>query len=178
MMQTIDQIVERLEGSDPAEQIGAMADATAALERVAKAAVATLDRGPHRFLIAERLHSLGSILAPYLEELLQKTANEEARILSAVVLLQLGSLVGVPVLLKAVERNEEYAALGAAHLARARVHSALPVIIARLRATPLENVDLSVSLLLALKELGAAIPLDLAEELKREGVPWQIRTLL
>lgn len=155
-----------------------MTEAAAAFDRVAKAAVAALERGPNRFLIAERLHSLGSVLIPHLEDLSRKATNQEARVLGAMVLLQLGSAIAVPILLEAVEHDAEYAALSAAHLARAKVQSAPPVIIKRLRATPHEDVDLSVSLLLALQQLNVPVPPDLADELKREGVPWQIRTLL
>jgi hypothetical protein len=175
MKQSFDRIIERLGSNDPAEQGTAMTDARTAFDAVADAAVSALERGPNRFIIAERLHPLGSILVPRLEKVVQQANAEEARILASLVLLQLGSKLGVPVLLQAVEHNWSYAGLSAAHLARAKVIDAAPIIISRLWATPLEEVDLCVRLIDALKGLGVALPPDLDSKLRQEGVPWQIR---
>jgi hypothetical protein len=45
---------------DPADQVSALEDATAAVQQVAAAAVAALRHGPNRFLVAERLHRLAA----------------------------------------------------------------------------------------------------------------------
>jgi hypothetical protein len=97
------------------------------------------------------------VIVPELQALAASDAEDEARILAALVLLQLRVREGVPVLITAVERDAEYAGLCGRHLARAGVAEAVPAIVARLLATPVSEVDLCVSLVEALRTLGVPL---------------------
>lgn len=171
-------VIEDLDSNQVENQIPALEQATKIVNSLAVKAVDALRRGPNRFLVAERLNLLGSVVAPHLEKLLKESDDSETRILAAIVLLQLGSKVGVPCLLDALNKDEEYAGLAAEHLAKVGIKEANYHIINRLRSCKLKQVDIVVSLLDALAKLGGILPSDLRERLVASDAPWQIRTMI
>jgi len=133
---------------------------------------------PQRFLIAERLHRLGPTVIEPLQSLLVKSDNSEVKILSSLVLLQLGSRAGLEELLKAVVVDRTYALLIARHLATNKVYESVDRITNRLRSTDNSQIDLIVGLLTALVELRGEVPEDLMSRFQQPSTPWQVRTLI
>jgi HEAT repeat protein len=173
----LNSVMEDLGTPQVEKQVPALEQAAEIVNSVAREAVETLRRGPNRFLVAERLNRLGSVVVPHLERLLKESDDSETRILAALVLLQFDSRVGVPCLLDAVNQDEDYAGLVAEHLAKAGIDQAIEPIIKRLRNCKLQEVDLVLSLLDALAKLGGILPYDLQQRLSDVDVPWQISTM-
>lgn len=170
-------VMEDLDTTQVEKQVPALEQATEIVNFIAGKAVDALRKGPNRFLIAERLNRLGSVVVPHLEKLLKEANDSETRILAALVLLQFDSRVSVPYLLDAVAKDEEYAGLVAGHLAKLKIKEAIEVIINRLRDCDLKQVDLVVSLLDASAKIGGEIPSDLRQRLAASNTPWQLRTI-
>lgn len=140
--------------------------------------MAILESSTNRFLVAERLNCFGTIIVPYLEQLLNNSNNLEVKILAALVLLQQNSNAGISVLLSAIESDREYAGLAAEHLSTVGIKKAIEPICERLRSSKLEEIDLIVSLLDSLNKLDAQLPQNLYRKFSSDSVPWQIRTKL
>ncbi len=166
----LNSVLENLETTQVDKQVPALEQAAEIVNSVAIKAVEALRKGPNRFLVAERLKCLGSVIVPHLEKLLNESDDSETRILAAVVLLQFNSQLGVPCLVDAVTQDEDYAGLVAEHLAKAGIDQAIEPIIKRLRNCELKQVDLVVSLLDALAKLGGALPSDLRQRLSEESL--------
>lgn len=145
---------------------------------IAELGVVALERGPVRFLIAERLHRLGSIVVDPLEELLKETQDNEVQILASLVLLRLGSRSGLPYLLKAITDSHEYSGLAANQLAKNKVIGVPDKIVAKLRSTDSSDINLIMSLLAALKTFGAELPSDLQRKFTEPSIAWQVRTMI
>lgn len=173
----LNSVMEDLGTTQVEKQVPALEQAAEIVNSVAREAVETLRRGPNRFLVAERLKRLGSVVVPHLEKLLKESDDAETRILAAIVLLQFDSTVGLPYLLDAVTKDEDYAGLVVEHLAKVGIKEAIEPIINRLRNCELKQVDLVVSLLDALAKLGGILPSDLQLRLSAADVPWQISTM-
>ncbi|MDF5730343.1 MAG: hypothetical protein PUP92_20555 [Rhizonema sp. PD38] len=175
---SLDKVIQNLNTNQVEKQVLALEQATEIVNSLALKAVDTLRRGPNRFLVAERLQLLGSVVIPHLEKLLSESNEEETKILAALVLLQFDSWVGIPCLLDAIGLNKDYGGLVAKHLAKKGIKDALPPIINRLLTCQLQEVDLVVNLLDALEKLGGEIPLELRQRLAAPDTPWQIRTMI
>lgn len=177
-MTTKEEILSDLTSISAERRLRAIDSIGALTHELAIAVADLLERGPERFLIAERLPKLGPMIIPALRNLLDKQCSSEAKTLAALVLLSLQDQTGVPVLLEAIEQSELYGGLCASHLAEASLREAAPAVLARLKRVTMEEIDLAVSLILALKKLKVEIPSDLAETFKGQDIPWQIRSLL
>ncbi len=175
---SLDLVIQNLDTDQVEKQVPALEQATEIVNSLALKAVDALIRGPNRFLVAERLQLFGSVIVPHLEKLLQESDDLETKILAALVLLQFDSGVGVPCLLDAVAKNEDYGGLVAEHLAKKGIKEALSPIINRLLTCELKEVDLVVNLLDALDKLGGEIPSELRQRLTAPDTPWQIRTMI
>jgi hypothetical protein len=112
-----------------------------------------------RFLVAERLASLGTAVVPSVHELIDDvTTPQEVRTLAALVGARVGDTEqSALVLFEELERGGEFAALAARTLASSRAPGAAQAIARNLRNTPLEERDLLVSYLDALRELGETL---------------------
>lgn len=172
----VDFLIEDLESLEVEKQVLAVEKAGEIVNFLAVKTVDAFRRSPHRFPIAERLYSLGSLVVTPLEKLLKESDNLETSILASVILLRFGSKVGVSCLLDAIAKDEEYPSLAASSLAAAGIKEAIKPMINRLRCCDLKQVDLAIGLLSALEDLGSGIPSDLRDRLTGEDVPWQIRT--
>lgn len=173
----LNSVLEDLGTTQIEKQVPALEQAVEIVDSIAIQAVAALRKSPNRFLVAERLKRLGSVVVPHLEKLFQESDNSETQILAALVLLQFNSRVGIPCLLDAVTQDKEYAGLVAEHLAKLGIKEAIEPILNRLRTCHLKEVDLVVNLLDALAKLGGILPSDLQQRLSAADVPWQIRTM-
>lgn len=173
----LNSLIENLDSQQVEQQIPAIEETAKIIETLAQKAVAALENSPNRFLVAERLNRFGSIIIPYLEQLIDRSKNSEVKILAALILLQQNSKAGIFVLLNALESDLEYAGLAAQHLATAGIKDTIEPICDRLRNTDFEEIDLIVSLLDSLCKLNAELPQDLFKRFNRDDTPWQIKTM-
>ncbi|MBD2182254.1 hypothetical protein H6S82_11045 [Planktothrix sp. FACHB-1355] len=169
-------LMNNLESSQVEKQVLAVEKAGEIVNYIAVQTIEAFRKSQHRFLMAERLYHLGSVVVPPLEKLLKESDNSETSILAAVILLRFGSKVGVSCLLEAVAKDEEYPCLAATSLAAAGIKEAIEPMINRLKSCDLKNVDLAIGILSALEDLGSEIPSDLRDRLTAEDAHWQIRT--
>src|SRR5512147_1230065 len=79
----VEEIIARLGASDPKAQTAALEEAGTAVNDLSAAAVEALRVGPNRFLVAERLHLLGSAVCPSLQRLMRQTEEPETQVLGA-----------------------------------------------------------------------------------------------
>jgi len=170
----LDQELEWLKSANAAEQIPALEAVVELTSYAVQQAVNALE-GPHPFLVAERLHRFGTVAIPPLEIMLRNTADPETRILAALVLLQLGSRLGVPCLLEGIHTSPNYACLSAKHLAQSGIAEAADVAIQRLRVCRLDEIDLILCLIDCLKTLNREIPADIRDRLTGADVPRLLR---
>ncbi len=171
-------LMKDLDSTEIAKQIPAVEESVTIVDGLAIKAVEALQNSSNPFLVAERLNRFGSIIVPHLEKLLQESNNSEVNILASLVLLQLNSQVGIPILLAAIKDDKEYAILAAQHLAKAEVKDAIEPICDRLRNSKFEEIDLIVSLLDDLSKLSNKLPEDLLQSFLAIDSPWQIKTLV
>lgn len=132
-----------------------------------------------RYLVAERLPALGSIIIPAVRELIDDPrSSREVRSLAALAGVEVGdSEQSMLVLLDELESRGEFAPLAARRLAAKRAPSAVSAIEAALRQTPVGDVDSVVAYLEALRDLGAHPSLDERQRLEA-GDEWQVTTAL
>lgn len=130
-----------------------------------------------RFLIAERLPGLGSVILPTIHEFLANLElPEEARTLAALVGVAVGDRgPSVLELIAELERGGEYAILAARYLAAQRVPGIGGVILKALRASDPRDVDTVVAFLAALRESGVPLPESERIRLLGDG-GWQVRS--
>jgi hypothetical protein len=172
----VDRMISDMTSGQPDRQIPALDQACHLVNHLVQIAVDALEAGPERFLVAERLHWLGPTAVGPLEVLLMRTDNSEVRILASLVLLQLGSRVGIHWLLQGVLEDHNYAGLVVGHLAKNGIYEAVDRIVARLRVSDAADLDLIVASLDALETLKADLPSDLLTKFTAPSMPWQVRT--
>ena len=173
-----DDLRHGLNSADPEAQGRAIDEVVTSVEGGLGMALDALERGPNRFLIAERLSRLGGVYVSTLEHVFHRSSTAEVRDLVALLLLRAGSSEGEDELLCAIRDGHELAELAAMTLARRSRQSAVPVIGDKLRTMKLEEVDRVVAFLTALEILGQQPPAEFVERVAREGAAWQIQTKL
>ena len=99
--------------------------AVAIAERVASAFAADEDA---RWVIAERLGGFGSLMLEPMERVYREADDEGLRQMTASLLLRMGSSVGVPSLMRAVEPGNPHLLTAAAALSRAGISEAAELI--------------------------------------------------
>jgi hypothetical protein len=169
-------VVEDLGSNHIERQTPALDKATEIVNLLVLQAVNALIESPNRFLVAERLSRFGSLVIPHLEKLLPDSDDLEVKILSSLVLLQLNSKSGLPILLEAISPDCEYAGLVARHLAKAKIDKAIQPIVDCLNLCTFEEIDLVVNLLEALAELDGDLPTELHQRMSNKDILWQIST--
>jgi hypothetical protein len=170
-------VLEDLDSSNLETQVLAVEQAANIVQVLAMKVLETFKTSNNPFLIAEHLYQFGSILLPHLETLFQETENSELKLLSAIVLLRLGSQVGVNYLLQAIIDDQQYPCLVASCLASIPIYEAINPILQRLRSVDLEDVDLIISFLTVLEEFNHNIPNDLYQRFTGSEAPWQVRAV-
>ena len=97
-MPELTQLLSLLRSDDPEERSNAIERAAVAIERLAHAVVNSLEgAGTHQQYVAEHVHRFGTSMIEPLEDLLNRTSDENTRVLCALLLLRLHSPTGVPV---------------------------------------------------------------------------------
>ena len=177
MMKLIDleELRSTLLSDDLEKQIPALDQACTLVQEIITITIQMLENGRQRFLVAERLHRLGPSAIEPLQSLLVRSNESEVKILVSLVLLQLGSKVGVDELLQALVIDRDYVVLIARHLAKSQIYESVDRIISRLRIADSTEIDLIVGLLDALVELRVEVPGDLLNHFAQPSMPWQIR---
>ncbi|MGL5134534.1 MAG: hypothetical protein ACRC78_18555 [Planktothrix sp.] len=170
-------VLEDLDSSNLETQVLAVEQAGDIVQVLAMKVLETFKTSNNPLLIAERLYRFGSILVPYLETLFQETENSELKLLSAIVLLRLGSKVGVSYLLQAIIDDQQYPCLVASCLASIPIYEAINPILQRLRSADLQEIDLIISFLTVLEELNHNIPNDLYQRFTASEAPWQVQAV-
>ena len=132
-----------------------------------------------RYLVAERLPALGSIIVPAIRELIDDPASSrEIRTLAALAGLEVGdteqSLLAV---LDEVEQRGAFAPLAARRLGVKQLRSSASVIEGALRQTAATDVDSVVAYLEALRDLGVRPSADERRRLEA-GNCWQVTSAL
>lgn len=132
-----------------------------------------------RYLVAERLVRLGSIIIPAVRELLDDPGSPaEVRTLAALVGVDVGDAEqSVHVLLGVLEDGGSYAPLAARVLALRGRTSAVSAIQEALRRTPVADFDDVVTYLKALRDLGGHLSADERQRLE-VGDRWQVRSAI
>lgn len=165
---------------DIARRITDLEDRIARVQRDVSACVEELlvDDGA-RYLVAQRLPALGSVVLPAIHRLLDdRDAPNEVRTLAAFVGFEVGDRErSLNMLLDEVTARSEFSPLAARRLASARVPEAAGPILDALRGTDGKEVDAVVNYLEALCDLGIRLG---AEDHRRlsEGGAWQVETAL
>ncbi len=186
------QLAVFLNASDAKTQAQAIDEAIQVNSLLADAAVYALQNGQDRYFVAERLPNFGSIIMEPLQALLKESADAEVKVLASLVLLRLGSKVGVPDLLQAVltEPVDRYAALIVDRLAACGVSETSEAVINRLRQLSLKEIDLGksfesnankdfvVASLHALQTLNLPLPQDLLDHFTAPGLPIEVTSTL
>lgn len=131
-----------------------------------------------RFLVAERLVRLGSVIIPAVRELLDDPGSpSEVRTLAALVGVDVGDAeLSVLVLLEELEHRGSYAPLAARVLALRGRTSAVSAIQEALRRTPVADFDDVVNYLEALHDLGGLLSPE--ERQRLEGGGWQVTSAI
>jgi hypothetical protein len=156
--------LEKLKSSDLETKIVALDNITADVSKIVHEAVNALNDEENAYFVAERLVRFGSLAIVPLEAILQKSSSVEVQELAALVLAQVGSKTGVPILLQAVLSSKNFPCLAAGQLAHAGIREAKDNLITRIRSiTPIKPSDTDVILCLcrSLKTLGFEIPDDI-----------------
>jgi hypothetical protein len=132
-----------------------------------------------RFLIAERLQALGSVIIPAVRELIDDPASSnEIRALAALAGAEVGDAEqSMLVVLEELERRGEFAPLAARRLAGKGTTSARSAIEEALRQTPVGDVDSVVAYLEALRDLGVHPSPEERQRLET-GDQWQVTSAL
>jgi len=154
-------VITDLESDSTEAQVLAIEAATEIVNNLVEKALETFQRSPDRLFIAERLANFGVAIVAPLEKLTNDSNNLEVIILASLVLLQLGSKVGVRKLLDAFLESDDYACLIARHMVKANIDGFGDNIVTRLRLCEIEQDKFIVCLLEELKKLNYDLPSDL-----------------
>jgi hypothetical protein len=127
-----------------------------------------------RYLLAERLPRLGASVVPALDRLIEDpSAPKDARILAALVALQLGDRGAcIGVLLTEVQADSEMSIPAANALARAKVAKATPLVAELLERTDPGDSASLLNVSSALKELGGRPSAGARERVARGAAAW------
>lgn len=180
-MQVLDDFVtwfqEQMSSGDLERQDLSFRQTKAALDQAGKIAVEAFRVTQAPFVIAERLHWLGSSVVEPLRSVL-KSGSEEHRVLAAIVMLQVGSFEGSEWLIKEIQHGTRYPGL-AAQFATARFlpHS-VEAVLGRLSIEPMNSIDVIVALTVALEKAGVELPESIRVRFLSSDAPWQVRSLV
>jgi hypothetical protein len=164
---------------DTEVRVLAVEQVTDHVARLAQLAVDNLEvPGRARPFVAERLSRLGSVGVAPLESLLKRADDPEVQLYAAIVLLQLGSTTGMPILLHAVTEGNVEVCLAAVWLARTGLPEAKAAIQARLDLCTPEDASLAICLVSALSKLGAPVPNQVRQRFLAPDTPRDLRTLI
>lgn len=184
----IDQVLADLRTPDVAKQVPALEDFFSSVydgisdsdkREVLMATLSAFESSSDRFLIGPWIPRFGDEAVIPLENLFTHTSIPEVRILSALLLLPMGSSVGVSVIVQEVESNGTYRIIAAYALTKAGVTDHVPAMIDALRQFevitshefPATEDDDVLHLLELLGRLRVALPNDIRRKLADLSAP-------
>jgi hypothetical protein len=137
--------------------------------------VDALRDSPNRYFIAERIGNLGSIVIDPIQNIFDEAQDPEAKVLSSLVLIQFGVLVGIPYLLRMISQGSEHTPLIVATLAKYKITQAVDSIESFLYVCDVSKIDVTISLIKALEKLGRPLSDDLLQRFMQKDIPWEIK---
>jgi len=152
-----------------------------AVENLAQIANGTIDNvveefaqpGDARYLIFERLGRFGSSAIRPLEQLLNRSEDAELRILASAALLQLGSTVGVEILLQSIRAEEPLVCLAVRVLSDANISEARPLIESLIEVLDLGQTDTLECLVTGLRHFVDPLPEQIRTRLQDVKPAWR-----
>ena len=172
-----DNIVKSLQSGDPVKQDSAFKEMITFMDGFAEEAVTTMCKSTSPVVVAENILRVAHAFRPPLEKLFSTTSSHELRSISASLLLQMGSRIGVEHLLHTLRTGADYDTVASTSLAKAGIKDAIPALIERLERfqpafyTEKENAPMVHNFLAALKQLGGNLPAHLKERFTAPDVP-------
>src|SRR5258708_2564962 len=165
------EIVRALRSGDLEEQDSAFKEITTLMATIAEEAVNAMRDSSSPVVVAENIFRVAYTFRSALEKLFSTTSSHELKSISATLLIQMGSRIGVEHLFDTVRKGADYDALAATSLAKADLRDAVPALVARLEDfdhmfySKRENAPKINTFLVALKQLGGELPSRLKERL-------------
>jgi hypothetical protein len=163
---TASEIIEKFHSSELETQLSGMDDAKALIEEMVNAAVEVLSSSSNRYAIAEKLFSMGPVVVPELDKLLQARVEPEAMTYAGLILLRLGSPLGVARLIEALHAGVGPTGMIAENLAATGATGASEAITDALMRWPIsKDPYTAVTLISALRKLNARVPDEILQTL-------------
>lgn len=184
----IEQVLHCLRYGSPSSKLDAMdtylsipsnSVSTSDQRKVLEAALKAMEDTTNGPFVAERLLRFGQLAEQTLIEFMAHTTKPEARVLAALILLNKGYRVGVPVLVQEVEKEGSYRSLASNTLANAGISAHVPAILNRIRnystpclgEFPTTADDEILNLIDTLKRLQVELPEDIKTKFSGPTVP-------
>jgi HEAT repeat protein len=172
-----DEVIKILRSGELEEQVAALNKITEFTELLADESLRALAASRSPTVLAEALFRFGAAVRGTLERKFLAQNSTEPKTILAALLVQLGSNVGVEHLIETVKTSTGYENLAATSLARTGVKAACPALIEKLEKlddsfyTKRESAPYILAFLVALEQLGGALPPYLKERFTAPGVP-------
>jgi hypothetical protein len=173
----IEEIIKILRSGELEEQVAALNEIRDFTEKLADEALKALAVSQSPIVIAEALFRFGVAVRGTLESKFSSESSMDLKTILAALLVQLGSNAGVAHLIETVKTLTGYENLAATSLAKAGVKAACPALIEKLEKldpsfySKRENSPYILTFLVALEQLGGALPPYLKERFTAPGVP-------
>ena len=175
-MPDLTDLLAQLHSDSPDARARGIERAAVAVERLIHAVVGSLETaGPNDKFLFDHVHRFGPTMIEPVEALLHRSEDTDVRVLCALLLLRLHSRSGLETLLGQLEHGGRWSLPILDLLARARVQSAAPRLIHRLRRVPLHNEEEIHALLATLDQLDHATPADVIPRLQSPNAPESLR---
>lgn len=172
-----DDIIKSLRSRDLEKQDSAFKEITTLMARVAEESIKAMCESANPVVVAENIFQVAYAFRPPLEKLFSTTSSHELKSISASLLVQMGSRIGIEHLLHTIRTGTDYDLLAATSLAKVGVEDAIPALIERLENlqsafySKRENAPMINTFLSALVKLGGKLPAHLRERFTAPDVP-------
>jgi len=172
MEMQIEKIFAKLESDDLTVLAAGLDEAKALVAQLVQQSVDALfsASSENRFAVADKLFAMGPAAIPELERRIEIEAQPEATTEAALILLKRGSMKGVPRLIQSLKDRVGPIGTIASALASARIPGASEAITEALtRETVRKDPYTAVTLLEALRNLGAPLPKEALQQLNESA---------
>lgn len=172
-----EEIIKALRSGNLERQDSAFRETTEFMATIAQEAVKAMRDSSKPVVVAENIFRVAHTLRQALESLFSTTPSQELKSISATLLVQMGSRIGVDHLIDALRTGADYDALAATSLAKAGLPDAIPALIERLErfdstfCSKRENAPRINTFLVALDQLGGKLPAHLKARFTASNVP-------
>jgi hypothetical protein len=169
-------IIKSVQSGDLERQDSGFKEMTRFMASLAEEAVKAMCESTSPVVVAENIFRVAYSFRPPLEKLFSVTPSHELKSISASLLVQMGSRIGIEHLLHTIRTGADYDTLAATSLAKARIEGAVPALIEKLESlqpafySKRENAPTVNTFLAALKQLGGKLPAHLRERFTASDV--------